>query len=319
MTSVNGGSRISVVAATCDRPERLSRMLDALERQTVGADFEVIVVDDASDGATAVLLAQRAHEVKRFRLTALRQDVRRGPAAARNLGWRAAKAPLIAFTDDDCEPDPGWLQALLDADRGDAVLQGRTEANPAEHDAGGPFSRSLEVHDLGPWYPTCNMAFPRAVLERLGGFDEGYPLPGGEDTDLAWRALEVGVAPALVPDAVVYHAVTDLGPLGKLRLATRWAPAFQIFRRHPGLRSHLTWGVFWKRSHALLLLALLGVALGRRFPPAVLLAAPYARDVRARMSAEGASPAVAPYYAVHDAVETATAATGSLRHGTLVL
>ena len=294
-------------------------MLDALESQTFADAFEVIVVDDASADETVSLLAEREQAPGRFALRSFRQERRRGPAAARNIGWRAAHGSLVAFTDDDCEPEPGWLEALAAAARSASLLQGMTEANPADAADLGPFSRTLTVRGLGPWYPTCNMAYARSLLERLGGFDESYPLPGGEDTDLAWRAIELGVEPVLVPDAVVHHAVSDLGPVGKLRVAARWAPAFQVFRRHPGLRRELRYGVFWKGSHALLLLALFGLALSRRFRPAALLAVPYAREVRARMIQERASLAHAPYYPVHDGVEIATAAYGSVRSGSLVL
>lgn len=74
---------VSVVVPTCGRPELLSRCLQALERQSLPRDrYEIIVLEDSA---------------------------RQGPAAVRNRGWRRACAPIVAFTDDDCAPNPDWL------------------------------------------------------------------------------------------------------------------------------------------------------------------------------------------------------------------
>jgi len=314
-----GGPAIAVVVATRNRAERLARALDAIAAQRIQGGFELVVVDDASTDGTARLLEQRRSHGGPGAFRVVRRDAPGGPSGARNAGWRAASAPLVAFTDDDCEPAPGWLAAVARsaATAADGFVHGPTHPHPEEVAARGPFSRTIDVREPGPWFPACNVAYPRALLERLDGFDER--LPRGEDTDLAWRAKELGARPVWAPDALVHHAVMEIGAVGRLEVAAGWHPAFVNFARHPQLREQLALGLFWKRSHALLLLALLGLALARPFPPAALLAAPYARDVRARMGAEGASPAIGPYYAVHDAVETGTAAVGSLRHGTLVL
>lgn len=310
---------VAVVLATRDRAERLQRTLDALGAQDFERDFELIVVDDASADETPELLAERVAASLPERLRVIRRDTPGGPAGARNTGWRDARAPLVAFTDDDCEPTAGWLSGLVRAATAapGGFVQGPTSPHPDELDRLGPFSRTLDVRELGPWFPTANMAYPRTLLERLDGFDE--TLPRGEDTDLAWRAMELGAEPAWAESALVHHAVMDLGALEKLRLATRWRLAFANFTRHPGLREHLTFGVFWKRSHALMLLALVGLSVAKRFPPALVLAVPYARDVRRRMAHERAPLSLAGYYPLHDGVETATALAGSLPRGTLVL
>ncbi len=119
-------------------------------------------------------------------------------------------------------------------------------------------------------------------------------------------------------DAEVLHAVDDLGPLGYLRLAHRGADSALMFRRHPELRRRTAYaGIFWKRAHARLLLAALGLAvavLGRR-PLALLLAAPYVKGLRGRARDRDASPALlALYLVLYDAVDLTTAARGSIRH-----
>lgn len=314
-----GAPAIAVVVATRNRAERLARAFDAIAAQRIQGGFELVVVDDASTDATARLLEHRRSRGEHDAFRVIRRDSPGGPAAARNVGWRAATAPLVAFTDDDCEPAPGWLAAVAQsaATAPYSFVHGPTHPHPEEVAGRGPFSRTIDVRDPGPWFPACNVAYPRALLERLDGFDER--LPRGEDTDLAWRAKELGARPVWAPDALVHHAVMEIGAVGRLEVAAGWHPAFVNFARHPQLREQLAFGLFWKRSHALLVLAAVGVALARRLPPALLLAAPYARDVRARMAAERAALSLAPYYPLHDAVETATAASGSLRHRTLVL
>lgn len=312
-------ARVSVVVATRNRAEMLSRLLVALTEQSVSPDeFEVIVVDDGSTDRTPEVLRSAGENGLRMRDVRVERG---GPARARNAGWRLATAPLVAFTDDDCIPTPGWLSAKLEAAERSpaAAIQGRTEVDPRDAEHAGPYSRTLEVTEKGPFYPTCNMTYPRGMLERLGGFDEAYPLPGGEDTDLAWRALESAARIEYEPRAIVYHGVVQHGPVGKLRWALHWSDAMQVYRRHPGLRRTLTWRVFWKHTHALFALAMLGAAFSRRFPPALALTLPYVRLLRARCIVEGYSLALMPYLALYDAVEVLATARGAVRHRVLVL
>ncbi len=310
---------VSVVLATCDRAERLSRALAAISAQDFDDSFEVIVVDDASHDGTPRLLADAETGSGIEHLRVIRREVRGGPGAARNTGWRSAIAPLVAFTDDDCEPTPGWLRAIVGAATvgPSAMVQGLTLPNTAERHRLGPFARTLDVRALGPWYPAANMAYGRDLLQRLDGFDE--KLSRGEDTDLAWRAQELGADPILAPGAIVEHAVFELGVAGQLRLTAAWMPAFRNFKRHPALRRALHRGLFWKPTHPALLAALCGVALSRRFPPAILLTVPYLRLLAARATADGAPLGGVAFYPIVDATEIATALVGSTRAGTLVL
>jgi glycosyltransferase involved in cell wall biosynthesis len=313
--------RVSVVVATRDRAGSLRRLLDSLQAQTLESGaFEVVAVDDGSTDGTAELLGAEA-ERSALPLTVLRRGAAGGPSAARNDGWRAAQAPLVAFIDDDCVATPGWLADLAAAAAAapGSIVQGRTLPDPAA--SVGPFSRSLWVEREGPYYQACNIAYPRELLERLGGFDaEAFPFVG-EDTDLAWRAFAAGAGARWAPGALVHHAVVDLGPVGKLRMAARWTPSIGLFARHPALRAeHLTYGIFWKGSHYLLVRALLGLALRRRARPLALwLAAPYARHLLERGRTDGGGPIAAPYHALHDLVELVAVARGAVRYRTPVL
>jgi glycosyltransferase involved in cell wall biosynthesis len=310
--------RVSVVVPTRNRPYRLERLLAGLRAQTVPAEqYEVIIVADGVDEPTrGVLAAEQAGGALQLRVVT--HATPRGPAAARNAGWLLARAPLVAFTDDDCVPAPGWLAAALDASPANAVLQGRTKPDASELGVEGVLSRTVSVDRLGPQYETCNIFYPRALLEVLGGFDERFGLaPGGEDTDLAWRAIEAGWPTVLVPGALVFHAVERLGVRGTLRVAARWSATMRVFAEHPQTRSMLYRRIFWNVWHYLLwrsLLALLGPAWLRR-----LLVSRHLVKLRGRAQLAGSGSWAIPFLIVHDAVECWAVLRGSVRCRTLVL
>jgi glycosyltransferase involved in cell wall biosynthesis len=313
-------SLISVVVSSFNRPARLERLLRALAEQTLGADrFEVIVVDNGSGPETGrVLAAERA--AGRLNLRCERLPVTLGPAGGRNAGWRHAGAPLVAFTDDDCRPGPGWLQAMVAAcaTHPGAVIQGPTRPDPAERDRDGWLSHTVSIERLGPQYQTCNIVYPRALLERLGGFDESFGLrPAGEDTDLAWRAIESGVPTVFAPRALVLHAVDRVGARGRLAIAARWGPVVRVLAEHPGSRAMLHRGRFWNVWHYLLWRSVLAVA-GPAWLRRIVLAR-HLMTLRERARREGASTAAIPFLVAHDAVECAAIARAAIRYRTLVL
>jgi GT2 family glycosyltransferase len=311
---------ISVVVATCDRPERLRRLLAGLRAQDLdGGRFEVIVVDDGVSPATSRLLEQE-RSAGGLSLRTSRTEGRRGPARARNIGWRQAAAPLVAFTDDDCVPASSWLASgLARAEEfPGAIVQGPTEPDPAELGNVSVFSRTIRQAQLGPHYETCNIFYPRALLERLGGFDESFGArSAGEDTDLAWRALGSGGTSVFAPDARVLHAVEDVGPARTLRLATRWTSCVRLLAEYPQTRVMLERGLFWNVWHYMLLrcaIALFGPKWLRR-----VLVIRYLRAMRQRGRGLGAGVWSVPFLILHDAVETAAIIQGAIRYRTLVL
>jgi glycosyltransferase involved in cell wall biosynthesis len=319
---MTGVPEVSVVIPTRDRAARLGAALQALRGQSIAADrFEVVVVDDGSSDETAELLvrssADGGPELRAIRLGG------QGPAAARNAGWRAARAPLVAFTDDDCEPTPTWLESILAAAAASpgAFVQGVTTPIPRESALlRRPFSRTRLIDEQNPFFATCNIAYPRELLERLNGFDELFPEALGEDTDLGWRALEMGASTEFAPSAVVHHAVEDLGPAGYMRHALRGADAVYAFRRHPGLRARsLRHGVFRNPSLERLALAVAGLLLARRHRAAALLALPYVRNLLGRSMSSDAGPLLVPYLLAYDLVQAYTSLRGSIRHRRLVL
>ena len=141
--------------------------------------------------------------------------------------------------------------------------------------------------------------------------------PGGEDTDLAWRAIEAGWGTGFVPDALVFHAVERLGARGTLRVASRWTATIRVFADHPRTRSMLYRGLFWNVWHYLLwrsAVALLGPDWLRR-----MVLTMHLLTLRRRAREAGSSAWVVPFLVVHDAVECWAVARGTARYRTLVL
>lgn len=262
---------ISVVIPSRRGP-RLAFALEALSEQALAPErFEVIVVrDEQSGGAEPIAPGE-------LRLVSLVAPGACGPTVKRNLGWRKAAAPIVAFTDDDCRPDPAWLQQILAAWQGDedVVLQGTTVPDADEALLLHGLARSQRVDPPDPWFQGCNIAYPKGLLERLDGFDEDYYF-GSEDTDLGARALAAGARHVAVGEAKVGHAVIARGLPGALRDAGRWPSLPLLLRRHPRYRDQVFGRVFWRQSHAYLLLAIAGALAARRsrFAPA-LCAVPY--------------------------------------------
>ena len=98
---------LSIVVCSYNRADRLGPTLRALERQTIRDRLEIVIVDDCSNPPID------ESEVSRSGAKLLRHPVNKGPAAARNTGAAASRAPIVAFTDDDCRPAPEWASSLL--------------------------------------------------------------------------------------------------------------------------------------------------------------------------------------------------------------
>jgi GT2 family glycosyltransferase len=271
---------ISVVTPTYNKADRLPGLVDALAAQTLSRDrFEVIIVDDCSTDDTSEVLDKLEAE-GRLDFGRIRTPSNSGgPSRPRNIGWRTSVAPVVAFLDDDCLPEPGWLEgalAALAASPRIGVLQGRT--TPPE----GVDLKSLDrwhvyrlVTELSPWFEGTNVFFRREALQAVAGFDESICW-WGEDTDLGWRVVEAGWDRAFAADAVVVHEVIDRG--------WRWAAKFgwldsrviEVAAKHPQVRREGFWRP-WAihRQGAEFAAAIVGLSLATRWKPAALLALPY--------------------------------------------
>lgn len=205
--------RVSIIIPTRDRPHAIRACLAALGRlRTDASDFEAIVVDDGSRIPVTPAFAPHGCDLQ---LTVLRRDGR-GPAAARNAGAAVARGMYLAFTDDDCTPDPDWLDALVRRLEAcpDAMVGGRTinalDSNPfaeASQQLVSFFYDRYTGEEGSPRFLTSNnLALAAVRFRALGGFDAAFPLAAGEDRDFGERWTEAGGRILLAPEAVVHHA-----------------------------------------------------------------------------------------------------------------
>jgi GT2 family glycosyltransferase len=315
--------KVSVVVSTHQRARLLPNLVHALEAQTLDPDqFEVVITNDGSTDETRSVL----DDLKRrspLNITVLHAERNQGAPAGRNLAWRVAQAPVIAFTDDDCRPQPKWLEAGLAAmERGRVVVGLTTPPPDQEKLASGPFARALWVREA-KYFETANVFYLRSDLEACGGFEERFR--AGEDTDLALRVVPAGDDVVFAEDAHVHHDVRPSEFRGAVRETFRWVDLPLVVGRHPQVRTTLLHRrVFWKRSHPTALLALAGIALAvaRRRPLPLLLVLPW---VRLRVTSMPLTPGprrrwlVLPQGLVLDLTEVAVMVKGSVKHRTLVL
>lgn len=202
-----------MIVPTKGRPRYLEGCLAAL----AGADyprgrFEVVVAND-SRGAEVEGVVERFAGTVDVRLTT---PARTGPSAARNAGAWAAEGRHLAFTDDDCEPTPGWLAALERAlDQHPGAAAGGVMINAAKHNPGAVASQAvvdslLEQFNRDPaaprFFASSNLAFPAEPFRAIGGFDEDFRY--AEDRELCRRWIRSGHRLVHAPDALVYHMRT---------------------------------------------------------------------------------------------------------------
>jgi histidinol-phosphate phosphatase family protein len=185
-------SAYAVVVPTIGRAS-LQRCIDALAHAEGPLPARVVVVDDRPD--TPLPLPLTVPGELRDRLDVVMTSGGRGPAAARNAGWRAAPAvPWIVFVDDDVEVGPRWrrrLAADLRADPEVGGVQGLIEVPLPSGRAPTDAERNVAGLADARWI-TADMAYRRDALIETGGFDERFPRAYREDSDLALRVQEAG-------------------------------------------------------------------------------------------------------------------------------
>lgn len=178
---------IDIVVPTFNRLALLQSAVESLLAQNYPADkYRLVIVDDGSTDGTWPFLQQVSARESRVR--ALRVE-HRGAYAARNRGWRAGAGEIVAFTDDDCLADAGWLAAVAQgfADRPRALgLQGKTVTIP---ELVTPLTHQIVVDRATSRYETCNMAYRRDVLSSVGGFDDEVEHSGDSQLGAAVSAL----------------------------------------------------------------------------------------------------------------------------------
>ncbi|WP_067829018.1 glycosyltransferase family 2 protein [Actinomadura kijaniata] len=258
---------LTVVLCSLNGADRIGRTLDALDAQTIRADLEIIVVDDGSADGTGDLARARG-------LTVLRHERNRGLSAARNTGARAAKAPVVAFLDDDCEPVPRWAELLLAGYDGHDVTGVGGPVVPVVAGTGflaryvernnrhEPLELELTTSQALPYrfwlylrdqwrtprpgprrdvysFTGGNMSFRRDALLEVGGFDERFRF-GSEEEDLSRRLRRAGHTRMVFdPEASLTHSFAPT-PRGLLRRSLAYGRGNAIqYRKWSGVRPTL--------------------------------------------------------------------------------
>jgi GT2 family glycosyltransferase len=205
--------RFTVIVPTFERPAPLAACVGALRAlDRPGGSLEIVIVNDggrppapdtvrAADDATLVLRVVDQRNA--------------GPASARNRGAAEARGEFLAFTDDDCLPDRGWLTAFDAALRATpgALVGGRT-VNAIPDSVFADTSQRLadfvssDFHGgaMGRFFTSNNLAVAREAFLAAGGFDTSFPFSAGEDRELGDRWSAQGRSSVAAPDALVRHA-----------------------------------------------------------------------------------------------------------------
>lgn len=237
----------SVVVPTRGDPAKLDRLIAALERQTLPRDrWECIV---AFDGTPPTPEIARRLDGLGVRIEVSRE--RQGPGAARNAAAGRAAGEVLAFTEDDCEPAPNWLEAAAAAFAREPSLDALEGATLL------PDGRPARRRDgrLLTWLPT-NLFVRRPIFEGVGGYCERFFDPSTgiyfrEDSDFGFGAEERGARVAFDPAPRVTHPREHPGSLDPIRWARRYEMDPLLRSRHPvRFRDRIEvarWGPIWIR------------------------------------------------------------------------
>jgi GT2 family glycosyltransferase len=197
---------ISIIVCTRNGRGRIANCLNAIRHMT-GGEFETIVVDDGSSDGTADLVENHFPWVRLLRLPP------GGLSRARNAGAAIASGEILAFTDDDCEPDHEWLVRLrpLFLTHRYAAAGGpnlppppRTWEEAVVCAAPGAPSHVMLDDEEAEHLPGCNLAVTKAAFDQIGGFDPQFHT-AGDDVDFCWRLRDAGFRLGFAPGAFVWH------------------------------------------------------------------------------------------------------------------
>jgi GT2 family glycosyltransferase len=201
----------SIIIPTYNRPTEIASCLESITSLNYPREkFEVMVVDDGSTLRIDAVIDRFADQLN----IALIHKLNNGPASARNKGAEMASGKFLAFTDDDCKPDPNWLVELQDclSKNSDCLVGGKT-LNLLTHNLYSTASQMIcELsynhynvnHDRANFFCTNNMVVPRMKFLEIGGFDESFKT--AEDRDLCKRWKNYGFSMIYCPKAIIYHA-----------------------------------------------------------------------------------------------------------------
>jgi glycosyltransferase involved in cell wall biosynthesis len=241
MTTPNGLAPSSTLTASVIIPAynaaaTLEACLQALLRQTVSAEsYEIIVVDDASTDSTAAIATSNGARIVTL-------PVNQGRSHARNAGAQAATAPILLFTDADCEPFADWIEQMLAPFERDAAVVGvKGTYRNKQHNLVARFTQleledkydTMAQQDQIAFIDTYSAGFRRDVFLANDGFDPALTYSLLEDQDFSFRLAAQGHKMVFAPDAHVFHRHLT-NPVGYYkRKFVIGRSKVTVLRRHP--------------------------------------------------------------------------------------
>lgn len=197
---------VSIVVPAFNAAGRITPCLQALCQQAGPWNAEILVVNDGSSDNTAEV-------VGRFSQVRLINQANAGPASARNRGAFEATGAIVVFTDDDCVPVPGWLDAMLKPFADPEIVATKGVYRTCQKELVARFVqteyedryRLMKKSDSIDFVDTYSAAFRRDHFLEMNGFDPQFPLACAEDAELSYRMAARGWKMRFVPEAVVYH------------------------------------------------------------------------------------------------------------------
>ncbi|WP_454802329.1 glycosyltransferase family 2 protein [Mucilaginibacter phyllosphaerae] len=225
---------VSIVVPTYRRPKLLLNCLQALMLQKFDKWlYEIIIVSDGPDEQTCKLVnSLTICEYPHVRYLPL--PAKKGPAAARNHGWLNARGKIIAFTDDDCTPDPYWLRELVKHcnPNHDIALTGKTivpiSKRPTDFELN---TAGLQSAD----FITANCACTKNAIIRAGGFDEQFGMAWREDSDLEFKLINNDIPIIRVDSAIVVHPVRSSAWGVSIKEQKKTMYNALLYKKHPEL------------------------------------------------------------------------------------
>lgn len=230
---MNNDLVLSIVIPTHNKPNDVVRCIKAiLDDQFDNGKYEIVVVDDGSKYPPKPLIEKIDNHGISIKVVRLEG---KGPASARNAGIRHAKAPIIAFIDDDAVPQNGYLKSIYKPFENKHIVGVEGKVVPVECEKMGLLGMSPKSLEGGV-YLTCNIAFRSDVLHKVGGLDESFPFPAFEDVDLAEAIKPYGEI-AWAPEAEVHHPCREWSLKRAIREIKFNEPLVLFARRY----GHMGW------------------------------------------------------------------------------
>jgi glycosyltransferase involved in cell wall biosynthesis len=265
--------KISIVVPTYKRPQLLKRCLDSLILQDFSPEeYEIIVITDGVDEETENSVRECKANKYFSNIFCYALPLKKGPAAARNAGWRIARGKWILFTDDDCIASIDWVKNFCNAfeyySQSFIAFTGRVivprSARPTDFELN---LANLETAD----FVTANCACSKISLEKVNGFDEQFTMAWREDSDLHFKLLTEKIPIIKIEEAVIFHPVRKAKWGVSLKEQKKSMFNALLFKKHPVLyKEKISSSILW--NYYLMIFLLPGSFIALYFNQKILAA-----------------------------------------------